>query len=153
MLSDLHNELQSARGRWVKLANKGDSIEGVVVGFEIRGLTWEGKPVISSKTGQQRREWVFTLRTDLRDDDDDDGIRKVPLKEAGQRAVRDAIADAKVTNPKAGDRLKIAVTKDKESYNSQPTFRARWTVGEPIEELVETAAPATTTADWDEEPF
>lgn len=152
MLDDLKHEIDSSRGRWVKLADKGDTIEGTVLAFEIRPMTFEGAPVLSRRSGEQRKEWLFTLQTNMRDDDDDDGIRKVPLKEAAQRAVRDAITEAKVAAPKAGDRLKIAVIADRETPTSQPSFRAKWTIGDPIDELT-TTPPAPSDPSWEEEPF
>lgn len=125
----LNNAVASRGGRWLKLRNTEDPpIDGEIVAFEERDRTDpEGNVVYSRKDkARPRKVWTFTLRTELHDDDDDDGLRKIDLNESGQRAVADAI---KKSGQKAavGGRLQVAVTVDAEDSFSQATYAAKYT--------------------------
>lgn len=117
---DINEAAQSMTGSWVQLMSKADGvIEGRVVSFETRPMTFEGEVKLSRKTGQPRTEWVFTVQRD------DGEIVKFGLKESGQRAIAEAIKAAGQP-AKNGDRIKIAVSEDKPDERSQPTYKARW---------------------------
>jgi hypothetical protein len=122
MTIDALNDLPTS-GRWVKLKNKGDKITGTLVGADWRDLTdLDGNPVRARKTGKQRRELILTLQVQPTDADDD-GIRKVPLKESGQRAVNEAEGKTWAI----GGEVTIGVVADPETTMSQPTFKAKYT--------------------------
>lgn len=120
-MSDINAAADALVGEWVKLNRKEHgAIEGRVISFEQRPMTFEGAAVLNRKTGAPRTEWVFAV---LQDDGE---TVKFSLKEAGQRAVAEAIKDAGQP-AKNGDRIKIAVKDDPEDDRSQATYQARWT--------------------------
>lgn len=124
-MSGINEAAATIGGTWVKLNRKEHgAVEGRVVAFEQRPMTFEGAPVLNRKTGQARTEWVFTLRQD------DGEIVKLSLKESGQRAVSDAIKATGRPANDTGDRLKIAVSDDPVTDREQPTYQARWTQDE-----------------------
>jgi hypothetical protein len=126
-LDELNQEIASRGGRWVKLRNKGDVIEGEILDFVRRDRTDpEGNIVYKRGTTQPRTEWVFTLATDLREEDDDDGVRRVPCNESAQGAVSRAVKESGAAVV-LGGRLKLGVAKDPEGDFSQPEFIARYT--------------------------
>ncbi len=136
---NINEAAQAMSGNWVKLTSKADGvIEGRVVAFETRPMTFEGDPIKSRKTGQQRTEWVLTVLPD-----DGGEPVKFSLKESGQRAISEAIKAAG-GNANTGDRLKISVKTDKETERSQPVYQARWT---------HDSTPLAVPAAEEEEPF
>lgn len=145
MLDQLNDAAASLGGQWVKCKDLGDVIEGVVLDFEIRGKTFEGQPVLSRKSGEQRKEWVFTIQTDDRTDADDDGVRKFSANESAQRAIAAAIKEAG-SPAKKGDRVKLGVSKAAASTTEQAEYKARWTTAAEELSIPAPAAPS-------EDPF
>ncbi len=133
MLDQLNEDAQRSGGQWVKLHATGDTISGVLLDAEKRGKTFEGAPVLSRKSGEQRIEYVLTIQTDERDPniDDDDGVRKVSANESMQRAVFDAI---KKSGGKAtpGCRIAIQVAEAAASTTEQARYTAAIKPGEII---------------------
>jgi hypothetical protein len=120
-MSDINTAAETLTGDWVKLTRKEHgAIEGRVIAFETRPMTFEGDPVLNRKTGQQRTEWVLAVLTD------NDETLKFSLKEAGQRAIAEAIKQTGQP-AKNGDRIKIAVKDDPPTEREQPTYQVRWT--------------------------
>jgi hypothetical protein len=120
-MTDINTAAEALTGEWVKLNRKEHgTIEGRVLSFEQRPMTFEGAPVLNRKTGAPRTEWVLAVQTDGGD------TIKFSLKEAGQRAISDAIKTSG-NLAKNGDRLKIAVIADPMSDREQATYQARWT--------------------------
>jgi hypothetical protein len=147
VLDELNAAAESITGEWVKLTRKEHgAVEGVVLTFETRPMAFEGAPVLSRKTGQQRTEWVFAVRTD------DGETVKFSLRESGQRAVANAIKEAG-GGAKAGDRIKIAVKTDPAKDTEQPEYQARWTPGKAEALGVPTSGGNSGSAPMDEEPF
>ena len=137
-MSDINAAAQMMTGEWVKLTRREHgTVEGRVVSFEARPMTFEGAPVLNRKTGTPRTEWVFTVFEDGGD------TVKFSLKESGQRAVAAAIKESG-TEAKNGDRIKIAVATDPETDTAQPTYQVRWTPD---------ATPLEIPTDTAEEPF
>jgi hypothetical protein len=126
-IDTLNHAAETLGGKWVKLNRvEHGVIEGDLVDFEVRPKTFEGKPVLSSKTGEQRDEWVLALRTDARDDADDDGIRKLSLNESAQRALAAAIKESG-QKAELGGRVKGRVTEDPETSTQQATYQFKYT--------------------------
>lgn len=120
-MTDINAAAEGLIGDWVKLNRKEHgTIEGRVISFETRPMTFEGAPVLNRKTGIQRNEWVLAV---LQDDGE---TVKFNLKESGQRAVAEAIKSAGQP-AKTGDRIKIGVKDDPENDREQATYQARWT--------------------------
>lgn len=157
MLDELNRDAAGA-GRFVKLNRvEHGTLKGIVVDVETRDRTYEGKVVLSQKTGKPRKSRVFTLITDLRDPeiDDDKGVRRFDANEGAYFAVLDAIKAAKVT-AEVGDTVEIEVTADPPRDNQQAEYRARWTKGPGVPSWYEAPQPlmkSTTTYDDDEVPF
>ena len=127
MLDELNQAAESLGGKWLKLNRKEHgAIVGDLVDFEIRPKTFENAPVLSRKTGEQRTEWVLTLRVAAREDEDDDGIRKLSLNESAQRALAAAIKESK-SKAQVGGTVKIAVKTDPASDREQAEYQARYT--------------------------
>ncbi len=130
-LDTLNTAAESLGGRWVKLNRREHgTIEGALKDFEIRPKTFESKPVLSSKTGEQRSEWVLTLKV-TPEDDDDDGIRKLSLNESAQRALAKAIKDSKAKAATDGI-VKMAVLKDPATDREQAEYQAKYTPPAPV---------------------
>ena len=121
-MTDINTAAEAMTGEWVKLNRKEHgTVEGRVVSFEARPMTFEGAPVLNRKTGAPRTEWVFAVLTDAGE------TVKFSLKEGGQRAVSEAIkATGKPAN-ETGDRIKIAVKDDPATSTDQPTYQVKWT--------------------------
>lgn len=150
MLDDLNRDVAASGGTWVKLNRKEHGLlKGIVLEVETRDKTYEGKVVLSSKTGKPRKSRVFTLLTDQRSDDieDDNGVRKFDANESAWFAVLDALRDAKAT-AEVGDTLTIEVEKDPESSTMQADYKAKWEKGPGVPEGF-----GATTYEEDEEPF
>lgn len=146
---ELNRAAVTSGGRWINLKAIADgAVDGEVLDYEIRPMTFEGAPVLKRGSGEPRHEWLFTLRVG----EGDEGVVKLPLRESGQRAVREAIKAAG-GDAKPGDRLKIAVSIDKEKATDQPTFQARWTKAERVPtssldlSMFDDVAPTTPTPD------
>ena len=143
MLDELNQDLAASGGRFVKLnRTEHGTLKGIVVDVETRDKTYEGKVVLSQKTGKPRKSRVFTLITDLRDDaiDDDRGVRKFDANESSYFAILDALKDAKAT-AEIGDTLEIKVTKDPPTTTSQADYKARWTKGPGVPDWYEAPQP------------
>lgn len=126
-LDDLNHAVTQQGARWIKLrATTDPAVDGEILAFEQREMSWQGAPVLNSKTGAPRIEWIFTLLTTLRDDDEDDGTRKLPANESMQRAIGAAI---KAAGAKAeiGGRLQVAVSEDPANATDQAGYRAKYT--------------------------
>lgn len=144
-LDSINDAVQRGGGRWVKLRTKADPpIEGVLLDALERDRTDpQGNVVYKRGTQTPRKEWVLTLETSLREDGEDDGIRKVPCNEGMQIAIKAALRESGQLL-KVGGTLKIGVKEDPTDSFAQAKYQARWTAP-PIDFV----APA----DDDEEPF
>lgn len=134
-LDSLNDAVNSIGGSWYKLFDKDQhpAIEGQILDFQERDRTDpDGNVVFKKGTTTARREWVFVLQTELRDDDnvDDDGVRKISLNESAQRAVAKAIKDS---GQKAalGGTLKIGVKTNAPDSFSQAEYQAKYTPPAP----------------------
>lgn len=88
-------------GEWLDLRRKGETTTGRFVTLEERPRTWEGKPVLSRKTGEPRIEWILTFT-------DGSSTWKLAANESMQSAIRSAIAS--LGQPlKVGDVMSIEV--------------------------------------------
>lgn len=99
-------------------------LDGKLVDVKVRDKIWKDKPVQSSKTGEIRKEWVFTIETK-------DGVKKWTANEAGQWAVQGALnEDQKL---KEGGRLQVRVVEDPPDTTSQATYKAFYS--DPVTEF------------------
>jgi hypothetical protein len=152
MLDELNRDAAASGGVWVKLNRKEHGVlKGIVLEIETREKTYEGKVVLSSKTGKPRKSRVVTLLTDQRSDDidEDSGVRKFDANESAWREIVRAVKEAKAT-AESGDTLTIKVEKDPETSTQQADYKAKWEKGPGVPEGF---GASTTTYEDDEEPF
>jgi len=102
MNQDVNAYLFGGGGKAASFETVGDKVLGDITNVELQQQTdlEENKPLFWDN-GQPRMILVITLDTDLREDDDDDGVRRIYAKggkfevESGTgKAMKDAIADA-----------------------------------------------------------
>lgn len=127
-LDDLNHAVASRGGRWIKLRDTDDpKVDGEILDFEQREKTdLDGNVVIGKKSGKPRIEWLFTLKVDDREDDDDDGIRKLPANESMQTAIAKAIKESG-EKAEVGGRLQVAVSGNPADKFSQADYVAKYT--------------------------
>lgn len=110
LAASINQDIESGGGKFVKLRDSGDAVIGELLGIDERQKMWEGAPVLSRKTGEPRKEWVITLRTELSEGPDDDGIRKIAANEGLQIAIKNHMRETKALFPDGwGGRLAIGV--------------------------------------------
>jgi hypothetical protein len=125
-LQRLNDEADRIGGKWITPPkSKGESIMGELVDAEYRGMTFEGNPVMKRGTNEQRQELVLTLRVDQREGADDDGVRRVGLKERAASAVLKAIKDSK-SKAEQGGMIWLACSADAPDKTSQPEYTASY---------------------------
>ncbi len=132
-------------GTWLKLRETGQSIVGELIEITERGKTYDGAPVLSRRTGEQRLEWVIKLKVDQPDPQitDDDCIRNIAAGETLQWAITDYMRDAGLRFRFGwGGRLAIVVAKGADSPTSSVEKD-----GYQIKYAPPTGAPASTIND------
>lgn len=135
--------LMAEGGKSFPFENLDDVVIGTVVSANVAQQTDVDTGVkLEWSDGTPRMQLVITLQTDLRNDDNDDGIRMVYAKggkhdiEKGEgQSMKDAIAKAvrdgggKGLNP--GDRLAVAYTgigvRKNRAFNPPKLYTASWT--------------------------
>lgn len=85
-------------GATAKFDAVGDTITGIITATDVTAQTDIGTgKILTWDDGSTRMQLVVTLQTDLRDDEDDDGLRKLYVKgskKAGSQSLHDAVATA-----------------------------------------------------------
>jgi hypothetical protein len=142
-MSDPNDFLFGGGGKAAKFESIGDSVEGRIEDVVVSQQTsMEDNTPLTWPDGRPREQLVITLATDLREGDDDDGIRKLYAKggkyeaaEGTGTSMKDAIADAV---KKAGARsideggtLRVGHTgigkKTNRGYSAPKLYRAVYT--------------------------
>lgn len=128
-MQDFYNDVERPRGgRWVKLKNKGDRLDGKLVSIEVMNRTDpEGNVVLGRKSLQPRKIYrvIVEVPAEQREGQDDNGLRIWDANEAGQSAVQDAYKAAG-TKELIGGRFAVAVTAEAPDSFSQATFKAKF---------------------------
>lgn len=127
----------------------GAQIEGRVVDIRKKQETdmetgkpkvWEGqKPVIGEHGDTRPPVWVYeiTLQTSLSERDDDDGLRRIFLRNQALKSVKDAFREAKLGRGDSpiGGTLKMRYTEDgvpsKRGWSGPKLYRAAFTPAAP----------------------
>lgn len=102
---DVNNDIATGGGGYAKLQTKGTVVEGILLDVTTRTMVYDGTIVTAKKSGQPRKEWVFTLETP-------EGNVKVSAREGVQIATRKALENAGATKLERGAKLRFEVTKD-----------------------------------------
>lgn len=159
----LNDDADQVGGKFISLNTKGDKFSGAYLGYEERGMMFDGTPVLSKKTGKQRTERLFTFQTDLRDDDTDNGVRLYSAKEGAWKAIAAAIKAVKAANPGwtvyPGDTVEIECIESSVQGKSQAEVSVVWSLNKDREpapaepEPTHTPTPAGNEEYGDMEPF
>lgn len=135
----------------------GTVVEGTILKLEKtqqRDMT-TGQPKVW-EDGNPMWQFVFTLRTELRDDQivNDDGIRKVYAKAQMEKAIRDAIRQSGHKGDIVGGTLAVKFTREEQAktrgFNPQKVYAARFTPPAETDQFNEDQGPDQ---QYDEEPF
>jgi len=146
-MSNEVEEFLSGGSKSFKFEDLNDVVEGVIESVAVRQQTnvETGEPLFWTD-GQPKKQLVVTLQTDIRDSDDDDGIRTIYAKGGNYQAktgsgksMKDAIVDAlkqaKAKNLEVGARLKVGYTgigqKTKAAYSAPKLYTAKYTAPAP----------------------
>lgn len=115
MTTDPNAFLMGTGARSAKFDAIGDKVVGFIEHTEVRQQTdfKTGKPLFWDD-GNPRNQLVVTLRTELREDEDDDGTRNLYVKGQMQKAVADAVRKAGQRGLSIGGKLGVVFTDEGE---------------------------------------
>jgi hypothetical protein len=147
MAYDDPNDLLFASGaKSAKFEEVGDEIEGVIVEMSVKQQTEPGGTLKTWPDGNPMMQTVIDLQTDLREDDGDDGVRKLYVKggkyeaktgsgTSMQAAIQAAAAEIGAKRLNVGDTLKVKHTglgkKTNAAFSAPKLFKAKLTPGKP----------------------
>lgn len=145
MNQDINDFLQGGGGKAAKFEELGDSVTGTITDARVTQQTsLEDNTPLTWSDGSPRMQLVISLQTDLHDDSDDDGIRKVYAKggkfevaSGSGSSMKEAIADAvkrASDGGKAslaeGGKLTVAFTglgkKTNRAYSAPKLYKAKY---------------------------
>lgn len=141
-MSEANDFLMAEGGKSFRFDNIDDVVVGTVVSAQVAQQTdVKTGEKLFWPSGEPRKQLVITLQTDLRDRDDDDGIRVIYAKggkydvERGEgTSMKDAIAEAVRagggTGLNPGDKLAVAHTglgvRSNRAFNAPKLYVAQW---------------------------
>lgn len=135
MSIDPNDILLSGGAPAFKFENIGDTVKGEVVSAEARQQTdYATGDLKTWKDGKPMMEVVVTLQTDLRNDGDDDGQRRIFVRGQMTTALRDALKAANARLEPGGTlAVQFTGTKPSETRGFQPAkqFVAQYVPGAP----------------------
>lgn len=107
--------LMGAGGKSATFKVHGDAVDGYVTHAERRQQTdFKTKALKFYDDGNPMWQLVVTLQTEDREDDEDDGLRKVYIRGQLTKAVQDAVRKAGEKGLREGGRLYVRYTGDAE---------------------------------------
>jgi hypothetical protein len=116
--ADVNRRIKASGGNYVKLSKKSDgSLQGKILDVVERNKQYQGKVVTSSKTGEPRVEWVFTL-------DVNGETKKWAANESAQFAIRGALDGREL---KEGGLLQVVVTEDSVQGQKSAEYKVKYT--------------------------
>jgi hypothetical protein len=120
--------LMGGGGKTAKFPDIGDKVMGTVLAAEPGQQTdIDGKPLFWDD-GKPRMQVVVSLQTDDREDDDDDGVRKLYVKGQMLKAVQEVVRPHKGLS--VGGKLAVQYTGDGEQktrgYNPPKLYKAQY---------------------------
>lgn len=142
---DVNREIASSGGGWFKLTKKAHGVlKGKIVNVKVRDKEYQGKPVKSAKSGEVRKEWIFTLT------DPEGNTVNWAAVESAQFAIRGALNGRKL---EPGGFLQIAVVEDSVQGTKSAEYKAKYdgpVADDPFEGVQDTPPPAD---EPEEDPF
>lgn len=164
-MTDPNSFLLGSGGRSAKFERVGDTIKGVICAQpEIRQQTdiKTGAPK-TWDDGQPMNQLVIKLQTDLREDEDDDGIRALYVsggfkRASTQKAIADAVRAAKAKGLEVGGTLAVRFTGEEPSstkgFNPAKLYAAQYQPpAKGADDFFTDPAPAAKPVDDSEPPF
>ena len=113
MNEDANNFLMGAGGKSATFKKHGDECWGTIVHHEMRQQTdFDSGAVLTWDDGNPRMQLAVTLQTDEREDEDDDGLRRVYIKGQMQKVISSAILKAGEIGIKDGGQLFVRYVSD-----------------------------------------
>lgn len=111
MTMDPNAWLMGGGGRSAEFKEINDEVWGVIMGMEMRQQTKVGTgELLFWKDGNPRMQMVVTLLTEQHVDEDDDGLRKLYIRGAMQKAVQSAVLKTKARGLAEGGKLFVRHT-------------------------------------------
>lgn len=148
MTTDANSFLMGGGVQSAKFDKPGTVVKGIIDDFQLRDQTdFATGKVKTWDDGNPMKQLVVTLRTDERENEDDDGRRRIYIKGQMQQAVREAVQKAGADGLGIGGELAVKYVKDGEAkqrgWNPPKVYAARYTVptmpvddgGDPGEEV------------------
>ena len=140
-MTDFYADAERSAGKFAKLTTKGATLKGTLLTEpEKRAQTFEGAPVLTRETREQRYEHLLRLQTALADDADDDGIRVYALKEQAFREFVAAWRKAGSPRPIVGATVEILCAQERSKPTEPDVLKFRITPAAPL--------PAAVDDDW-----
>lgn len=122
--------LMGSGGRSAKFESVGDRVSGLITGMEVRQQTDLEGNLKTWDNGDPRMQLVVTLLTELHDDEDDDGIRKLYVKGQMTKAVQEAVRKAGRRGLEEDGRIVVQYQKAeppaKKGYSPTKVYAARY---------------------------
>jgi hypothetical protein len=111
--SEVDSFLMGSGGRSAKFLAHNDQVWGVVMSAEVRQQTdFTSGDLLFWDDGKPRMQLVVTLLTEEREDEDDDGLRRVYIKGQMTKAVAEAVRKAGAKGIREGGRLVVRYVDD-----------------------------------------
>ena len=111
--TDANEILMGSGGRTAKFTQHGEQVWGEIVSLDARQQTaFESSELLYWPDGAPRMQVVVTLQTELQDDADDDGLRRLYAKGAMTAAIRKAVTQANARGLTTGGRLLVRYVSD-----------------------------------------
>jgi hypothetical protein len=142
-MSDIDRFLFGGGGKSFKFETIGDTVEGTITDVAVSQQTsLEDNTPLTWADGSPRMQLVITLQTEARDDDEDDGVRKVYAKggkyevasgtgSSMKEAIAEAVKKAGAKSIDEGATLKVGYSgegkKTNRGFSAPKLFRATYT--------------------------
>ncbi len=130
---DPNSFLMASGGRSAKFEKEGDRIVGYITSMDVRQQTdiKSGEPKFwDDAQTQPMMQLVVTLETEIREDEDDDGMRSVYIRGQMQRAVSDAVRKAGerglANNGKLGVQYDSTDAPKQRGFNGAKRYNAKY---------------------------
>jgi hypothetical protein len=141
-----------------KFPTIGTSISGTILSAEVSDQRdIKTGDVKTFDDGNPMKQIIVTLQTQARDDEDDDGKRRLFIKAAMLGAVREAIIDAGAVTLEVGGQLTVTHTDigtaSKKGFSPPKLYTASYSNPDPVASVVGAGAVKTPGYGFDQEPF
>jgi hypothetical protein len=146
-MDDINNYLFGGGGKAAEFKQVGDMVVGTITNVEMaQQTTLEDNKPLFWEDGTPRMQLIVTLQTDLKDDDEDDGIRRLYAKggkfevadgrgQGLKEAIADALKKAGLKRIELGQKLTVGYTGNGKTktrgHNAPKLYSAKIEAGTP----------------------